>query len=200
MGDKSFAPSRRSASAGFDAFNHHGSSLRVNSEVALQAALREIHRPDHVTWVKAEDCDILGFAEAGHAKAHLSDGDDAYIAIRKYQIPARSLDDPEGSVDDRVLFARWEYEWNGRTVPCYKFRWVDEAWAPREYYAFVTDASSDQLSVDAVRLLTDVIAALSVEERTDPGLLRETIRVELRRFFKRRSGRRPLVMPVVLEI
>ena len=55
-------------------------------------------------------------------------------------------------------------------------------------------------AVDAVRLLTDVIAALSVEERTDPGLLRETIRVELRRFFKRRSGRRPLVLPVVMEI
>jgi ribonuclease J len=64
----------------------------------------------------------------------------------------------------------------------------------------VTDASSDALAVDAVRLLTDVIAALSVEERTDPGLLRETIRVELRRFFKRRSGRRPLVLPVVMEI
>ena len=139
MGDKSQAASR---SAGFDAFNHHGSSVRINSEVALQAALRDVHRPDHVTWVKAEDCDILGFAEAGHAKARISDGDDTYTAIRKYQIPARSLDDPEGSVDDRVLFARWEYEWNGRTVPCYKFRWVDEAWAPREYYAFVTDASS----------------------------------------------------------
>ena len=64
----------------------------------------------------------------------------------------------------------------------------------------MTDASSDALAVDAVRLLTDVIAALSVEERTDPGLLRETIRVELRRFFKRRSGRRPLVLPVVMEI
>ena len=64
----------------------------------------------------------------------------------------------------------------------------------------VTDASSDALGVDAVRLLTEVIAALPVEERTDPGLLRETIRVELRRFFKRRSGRRPLVLPVVMEI
>jgi transitional endoplasmic reticulum ATPase len=139
MGDNPHSASR---SAGFDAFNNHGSSVRVNSEVALQAALREIHRPDHVTWVKAEDCDILGFAEAGHAKAHLSDGDDTYTAIRKYQTPARSLDEPEGSVADTVLFGRWDYEWNGRSMPCYKFRWVDDAWKVRQFYAFVTKAST----------------------------------------------------------
>jgi transitional endoplasmic reticulum ATPase len=138
MGDKTHAAGR---SAGFDVFNNHGSSIRVNSEVALQAALRDAHRPDHITWVKAGDCDILGFAEAGHAKARISEGDDTYTAIRKYQIPARSLDDPEGSVADRVLFARWEYEWNDESVICYKFRWTEFDWTTREYYAFVTDSS-----------------------------------------------------------
>jgi transitional endoplasmic reticulum ATPase len=142
MGDDTHAASR---SAGFDAFNNHGSSIRINSEVALQAALREVHRPDHVTWVKAEDCDILGFALAGHAKARLSDGDDTYTAIRKYQIPARSLDEPEGSVTDTVLFAKWEYEWNDRSTPCYKFRWVDDAYKVREFYAFVTNASTSTI-------------------------------------------------------
>jgi hypothetical protein len=102
MGDRTHAASR---SAGFDAFNTHGSSIRVNSEVALQAALRDVHRPDHVTWVKAEDCDILGFAEAGHAKARISDGGDTYTLIRKYQIPARShkrKSGHEGAVEDEA--------------------------------------------------------------------------------------------------
>ena len=40
----------------------------------------------------------------------------------------------------------------------------------------------------------------SVEERTDQGLMTEKLRVELRRFFKKRSGRRPLVLPVLMEI
>ena len=40
----------------------------------------------------------------------------------------------------------------------------------------------------------------SVEERTDPGLIKEKIRIELRRFFRKRTGRRPLVLPVVMEI
>jgi ribonuclease J len=39
-----------------------------------------------------------------------------------------------------------------------------------------------------------------VEERTDPGLIKEKIRVDLQRFFRKRSGLRPLVLPVVMEI
>jgi len=39
-----------------------------------------------------------------------------------------------------------------------------------------------------------------VEERTDPGLIREKVRTELQRFFRKRAGRRPLVVPVVMEI
>ena len=44
------------------------------------------------------------------------------------------------------------------------------------------------------------IEGASVEERTDPGLIKEKIRVELQRFFRKRSGLRPLVLPVVMEI
>jgi len=40
----------------------------------------------------------------------------------------------------------------------------------------------------------------SHEERTDQGLMTEKLRVELRRFFKKRSGRRPLVLPILMEI
>ena len=58
----------------------------------------------------------------------------------------------------------------------------------------------DVAKIEGSKLLGEVIAALPVEERTDPGLLREAVRVELRRFYKRRVGRRPLVLPVVMEI
>jgi ribonuclease J len=58
----------------------------------------------------------------------------------------------------------------------------------------------DALLADGARLLTEVIESASVEERTDQALIREKLRVELRRFLRRRSGRRPLVVPVVMEI
>jgi transitional endoplasmic reticulum ATPase len=81
-------------------------------------------------------------AEAGHVSARKDDGDEAYTAIRKYKIPARSLDEPQGSVTDEVLFTQWQYEWNGRSVPCYKLKWTDD-WGcnVREYYAVVTDTT-----------------------------------------------------------
>ena len=44
------------------------------------------------------------------------------------------------------------------------------------------------------------IMQASVEERTDPGLIKEKLRIELRRFFRKRSGRRPFVLPVIMEI
>ena len=49
-------------------------------------------------------------------------------------------------------------------------------------------------------LLTEVVDQTSVEERTDYGLIKEKLRVELRRFLRKRSGRRPFVLPVIMEI
>jgi ribonuclease J len=62
------------------------------------------------------------------------------------------------------------------------------------------DGDSAEMLRDAARLLTEVIQSASVEERTDHGLIREKIRVEVRRFFRKRSGRRPLVVPVIMEV
>jgi len=60
--------------------------------------------------------------------------------------------------------------------------------------------NSEALLADGARVLMDVIAQASVEERTDQGLIKEKLRVELRRFFRKRSGRRPFVVPVIMEI
>jgi ribonuclease J len=45
-----------------------------------------------------------------------------------------------------------------------------------------------------------VIAEASVEERTDSGMMQERIRAELRRYVRKKTGRRPMVLPVVMEI
>ena len=53
---------------------------------------------------------------------------------------------------------------------------------------------------DAAGVIAECIESSNVEERTDQGLMTEKLRGELRRFFKKRSGRRPLVLPVLMEI
>ena len=64
----------------------------------------------------------------------------------------------------------------------------------------VMSPGSEELLREAARLIGQVVGDASIEERTDQGLIKEKIRVELRRFFRKRSGRRPLVLPVIMEI
>ena len=60
--------------------------------------------------------------------------------------------------------------------------------------------NSQELLADGARVLSEVVEQSSVEERTDQGLIKEKLRAELRRFFRKRSGRRPFVLPVIMEI
>jgi ribonuclease J len=59
---------------------------------------------------------------------------------------------------------------------------------------------SQALLAEGARFLAEVVEQASIEERTDQGLIKEKLRVELRRFFRKRSGRRPFVLPVIMEI
>ncbi len=66
---------------------------------------------------------------------------------------------------------------------------------------FVVDQGQEaSIFKDAAIVIAETIAMSRVEERTDQGLMTEKLRVELRRFFKKRSGRRPMVLPVLMEI
>jgi ribonuclease J len=64
----------------------------------------------------------------------------------------------------------------------------------------VQDAANADLLREGAKLVGDVIQGASVEERTDQGLIKEKIRIELRRFFRKRSGSRPLIVPVIMEV
>jgi ribonuclease J len=64
----------------------------------------------------------------------------------------------------------------------------------------VDEGQAQTLFRDAARVIGECVESASMEERTDQGLMTEKLRGELRRFFKKRSGRRPLVLPVLMEI
>jgi ribonuclease J len=130
--------------------------------------------------------------------------DDGATVVGKAATGRVLIDDTRvGEVADEVLRDRRHLAEDGIVLPVIAIRSQDgELARPPEIIArgVVSDATGEALAIDAAKMLTEVIGGLPVEERTDPGLLRETIRVELRRFYKRRSGRRPLVLPVVMEI
>ena len=53
---------------------------------------------------------------------------------------------------------------------------------------------------EAARLAVVAVEARSAQEQADPALTREKLKAELRRLFKKRTQRRPMVIPVVMEV
>jgi ribonuclease J len=65
---------------------------------------------------------------------------------------------------------------------------------------FVDSGGHPDLLDDAVRLVEELVTMRPPEEQQAPDLTRERLRLELRRFFRRRTQRRPMVIPVVMEV
>jgi ribonuclease J len=49
-------------------------------------------------------------------------------------------------------------------------------------------------------IVTETLDASSAEEKADYGLIKEKIRTDLKRYISRQNQRRPLIMPVIVEI
>jgi ribonuclease J len=62
------------------------------------------------------------------------------------------------------------------------------------------DVRHEAMLRDAPGLLARAIESAPREERSDPGLLKERTRIEMQRLFRKRAGRRPLILPVVMEV
>jgi ribonuclease J len=139
----------------------------------------------------AEDGDVLHFDEHG-----------ARIA-GKAPVGRVLIDDTRtGEVGDEVLRDRRHLAEEGLVVPVVainKQTGALEGIPDIIARGFVME-DSEALLAEGARVLSDVVEQASVEERTDQGLIKEKLRIELRRFFRKRSGRRPFVLPVIMEI
>jgi len=140
----------------------------------------------------AEDGDVIRFDDEGGRIA------DKVPAGRILIDGTRS-----GEVGDEVLRDRRHLSGDGLVVPVVtigKQSGALEETPDVITRGFVVDARTEALLKEIPSLLATTLEAASIEERTDPGLIKEKIRVDLQRFFRKRSGLRPMVVPVVMEI
>lgn len=108
-----------------------------------------------------------------------------------------------GEIGDEVLRDRRHLAGDGLVVAVVSINGKTGATEQRPEIitrGLAVDARHDAMMKDAPDMLVRAVESASPEERTDPGLMKERIRLEMQRFFKKRAGRRPLVLPVVLEI
>jgi ribonuclease J len=160
-------------------------------QLSRHARMATLVCPD-ATVLMAEDGDVLRFDQAGGRVA------DRLAAGRVLIDGTRT-----GEIGDEVLRDRRHLAGDGLVVPVVAIN--GKTGSLEQVPELITrglaiDARHDEVLRDAPAMLARAIQEASREERTDPGLLKERIRVELQRMFRRRAGRRPLVLPVVMEV
>ena len=144
------------------------------------------------TVIMAEDGDVLRFDEAGgRVVDKVAAGRILIDGTRTGEIADEVLRDRKHLAGDGLIVAVVAI--NGQTGVLEQ---------PPELIArgLAVDSRHEAVLREAPELLARAIRETPREERTDPGLLKERIRVELQRMFRKRVGRRPLVLPVVMEI
>ncbi len=148
--------------------------------------------PSRVEVIVAENGDVLHF-----------DRDSGWIADK---VPAgRVLIDGTSvtGLGDEVLRDRRHLAEDGLIVPVLainKQTGTIEGVPDIITRGLVVEQGAENPIPGAARLIADLLEAASLEERTDYGMMRDKISVELRRYFRKRVGQRPLVLPVIMEI
>jgi ribonuclease J len=131
--------------------------------------------------------------------------DDAGARTGEKVIAGRVLVDGtgEGDVDVEVLRDRRHLSEDGFVVPIVAInRLTGKSEGSPEIVSrgFVSPDDGSELLKRASGVVAQTLAESSSEERSDSGVIQEKIRRDLKRFLNKEAARRPLILPVILEV
>jgi len=140
-----------------------------------------------------ESGDILEFDEMGAKKA-------GRVAVGRICIDSNSMGDV---VEDLVIRDRRHLSEDGIVLPIIainKLTGKVETSPEIVMRGFSANTNEDGFLDQARLTVMNTLEASSDEERGDYGVIKEKIRQDLKRFIVKNTSRRPLIMPVILEI
>ena len=140
-----------------------------------------------------ESGDILEFDEMGAKKA-------GRVAVGRICIDSNSMGDV---VEDLVIRDRRHLSEDGIVLPIIAINKLTGKveTSPEIVMRGFSPSTNEDGFLDQARLtVMNTLDASSDEERGDYGVIKEKIRQDLKRFIVKNTSRRPLIMPVILEI
>ena len=138
-----------------------------------------------------ESGDVLEFDELGARKT-------ARIKVGRVCIDSGSRTDV---VEDLIIKDRLHLSEDGIVLPIIAINKLSgEAEAAPEIVTRGFNSGDDGLMEGAKRIVEDTLAHSSDEEKGDYGVIKEKIRADLKRYISKQTQKRPLIMPVILEI
>ncbi len=138
-----------------------------------------------------ESGDILEFDELGARKT-------GKVPVGRVCIDSGSRTDV---VEDLIIKDRRHISEDGIVLPIIAINKLSgEVEAPPEIVTRGFNVGEDGFMDGARRMVEDTLAHSSDEEKADYGVIKEKIRADLKRYINKQSQKRPLIMPVILEI
>lgn len=168
----------------------HGEYRQMAKHASMASHLRGSGLED--TFVM-ETGDSLEIDERGARKG-------ARIPVGRVCIDSGSLDEV---VEDLVIRDRRHLSEDGFVIPIIainKSTGKSEALPEIVSRGFVSFEDGSALLQDARQVVGKTVESSSKEERADWGVMQEKIRSDLKRFLSKQTARRPLIMPVILEV
>ena len=141
----------------------------------------------------AESGDILEFDEFGARKA-------GRVAVGRICIDSNSMGDV---VEDLVIRDRRHLGEDGIVLPIIAINKLTgrvESSPEIVMRGFAASLTDDGFMEQARQTVMNTLEASSDEEKGDYGVIKEKIRQDLKRYIVKNTSRRPLIMPVILEI
>jgi ribonuclease J len=122
------------------------------------------------------------------------------VAVGRVCIDSGSLDEV---VEDIIIRDRRHLSEDGFVIPIIaisKSTGKSESLPELVSRGFVSMEEGGVIMKEARQVVARTIETSSAEERTDWGVMQEKIRADLRRYLNKHTQRRPLIMPVILEV
>ncbi len=123
------------------------------------------------------------------------------VAVGRVCIDSGTIDE---FVDDIVIRDRRHLSEDGFVLPIVAINKSTGQWEGlpeivSRGFMSATDDGSEVLKA-ARQVVTKTLESSSAEERSDWGVMQEKIRMDLKRFLTKQTSRRPLIMPVIMEV
>ena len=167
----------------------HGEYRQLKLHAELAASMHG--SVGHVMMI--ESGDILEFDELGARKA-------GRVAVGRICIDSNSMGDV---VEDLIIRDRRHLSEDGIVLPVIainKLTGKVEISPEIVMRGFSPSAIEDGFLNEARAVVMSTLEVSSDEERGDYGVIKEKIRQDLKRYIVKHTSRRPLIMPVILEI
>jgi ribonuclease J len=188
----------------------HGSQddLKILIEATRPKFLIPIHGEYRQLYRHREWASSLGIVEPENIVV-IENGDVLEIDESRAEVVAKEfvgrtfIDGTLGAVEDIVVRDRKHLSYDGIVVPIATINPTSgELESDPEIVTrgFIHEEDSEDMLADLKKIVEETVHNAGHEERIDHAVIKEKIRLALKRFIQKSTGRRPMIIPVVIEV